>query len=150
MIGRYGLDPLSLFVMVVNMLMTLIASFFGGNIVVLLLSYILWFWTIFRMLSRNIEARRRENDRFMVFWNWLKDHTVGLRGWFRTEGNRARDRKTHKYFRCPKCHQMVRVPRHKGKVRIICPKCKEEFIRSTGQSAAQKAKKQQAKAAKKK
>ena len=43
---------------------------------------------------------------------------------------------------------MVRVPKNKGKVRIICPKCKNEFIRSTGKSAAQKAKEEQQRAEK--
>lgn len=146
MIGRYGTDQLSFFVIIVNMVMTLIASLFGGNIVVLLLSYALWVWIIFRTLSRNIAARQKENEIFLVGWDWVKDHTVGIRGWFTTEGNRFRDRDTHKYFRCPKCHQMVRVPKNKGKVRIICPKCKEEFIRSTGKSPAQRAKEEQQKA----
>ncbi len=146
MIGRYGTDLLSIFVIIVSMLMTFISSLFGGNIVVLLLSYLMWGWVIFRTLSRNIAARQKENETFMVFWRWAMDHTAGLRGWFKTQWNRWRDRKTHKYFRCPKCHQMVRVPKNKGKVRIICPKCKEEFVRSTGKSPAQKAKEQQQRA----
>ena len=34
-----------------------------------------------------------------------------------------------KIFRCPKCHQMIRVPKGRGKIAIRCPKCKFEFIR---------------------
>ena len=43
---------------------------------------------------------------------------------------------------------MVRVPKNKGKVRIICPKCKEEFIRFTGKSSAQRMREEQEKAEK--
>ena len=149
MIGRYGTDQLSFFLIIVNIVMTLIASLFGGNLIILLISYVLWGWVIFRTLSRNIAGRQKENETFLIYWDWVKDHTVGIRGWFTTMGNRFRDRKTHKYFRCPKCHQMVRVPKNKGKVRIICPKCKEEFIRSTGKSPAQKAREEQQKEQKK-
>mgnify|MGYP002625827682 CR=1 FL=1 len=31
--------------------------------------------------------------------------------------------KEHKYFRCPKCRQTVRVPKGKGRVRITCKSC---------------------------
>ena len=148
MMGRYGPDSLSLFLIVVSLVCTLTSSLFGGVLVLILISYALWFWVIFRMLSRNIAARQKENETFLRGWRWVMDHTVGLRGWFKTQGNRFRDRKTHKYFRCPSCHQMVRVPKNKGKVRIICPKCKNEFIRQTGKSAAQRAREEQARAEK--
>ena len=148
MMGRYGPASLSLFLIVVSLVCTLTSSLFGGVLVLILISYALWFWVIFRMLSRNIAARQKENEAFLRGWRWVMDHTVGLRGWFKTQGNRFRDRKTHKYFRCPSCHQMVRVPKNKGKVRIICPKCKNEFIRQTGKSAAQRAREEQARAEK--
>ncbi len=148
MIGRYGTDNLSLFLLVISMVCTLVSSLCGGVLPLILLSYGLWVWIIFRTLSRNLSARSRENEKFMNGWHWVMDHTVGLRGWFKTEGNRFKDRKTHKYFRCPTCHQMVRVPKNKGKLRIICPKCKNEFIRFTGKSPAQQEKERLAKAKK--
>lgn len=148
MMGRYGPDSFSLFLIVISLVCTLVSSLFGGLWPLLFISYALWFWVIFRMLSRNIEGRAKENEKFMVFWNWMKEHTVGIRGWLTTQANRFRDRRTHKYFRCPKCRQMVRVPKNKGKVRIICPKCKNEFIRQTGKSAAQRAREEQARAEK--
>ena len=148
MIGRYGTDSLSLFLLVVSMICTLTSSLCGGVLTLILLSYALWIWIIFRTLSRNLSARSHENEVFMTGWRWVMDHTVGLRGWFKTQYNRFRDRKTHRYFRCPKCKQMVRVPKNKGKVRIICPKCKEEFIRFTGKSSAQRMREEQEKAEK--
>lgn len=40
-------------------------------------------------------------------------------------------RKEYKIYKCPKCGQKIRVPRHKGKIAIRCRKCGEEFIRKT-------------------
>ena len=77
-----------------------------------LLSYVPLFWCIFRMYSRNIEARRRENSAFLNFFNHLRD-------------------REHRYFRCPRCKQTVRVPRGRGKINIRCPKCSERFIRKS-------------------
>lgn len=37
----------------------------------------------------------------------------------------------HRYFRCPKCGQTVRVPRGRGKINIRCPRCNERFIKNT-------------------
>ena len=31
--------------------------------------------------------------------------------------------KEHKYFTCPNCRTVCRVPRGKGKIIITCPKC---------------------------
>ena len=35
--------------------------------------------------------------------------------------------KEHKYLKCPKCKQEIRVPKGAGKIRITCPKCQEKF-----------------------
>ena len=63
MMGRYGPDSLSLFLIVVSLVCTLTSSLFGGVLVLILISYALWFWVIFRMLSRNIAARQDESVR---------------------------------------------------------------------------------------
>ena len=44
--------------------------------------------------------------------------------------DRLKDRQ-HRYYKCPKCRQSVRVPRGKGKISITCPRCREKFIRKT-------------------
>ena len=33
--------------------------------------------------------------------------------------------------KCPNCGQKIRVPRHKGKICIKCPKCRIEFVKKT-------------------
>ena len=116
MIGRYGSDKLNIYLLGAGIVLMLLGSIFGGKVPLMswysLLSYVPLFWCIFRMYSRNIEARRRENAAFVNFFNHLKD-------------------KEHRYFRCPRCHQTVRVPRGRGKINIRCPKCSERFIKTT-------------------
>ena len=82
------------------------------NLVFWALSYILMILSIFRMLSRNTYKRYQENRKFLQIFDRLKD-------------------REHRYFDCPKCRQMVRVPKGKGKIAISCPRCREKFIRKT-------------------
>ncbi|OLA39727.1 MAG: hypothetical protein BHW31_03575 [Firmicutes bacterium CAG:110_56_8] len=62
--------------------------------------------------ARNTYKRYQENRKFLQFFTRLKD-------------------RQNRYFDCPKCRQLVRVPRGKGKIAITCPRCKEKFIRKT-------------------
>lgn len=66
-------------------------------------------YILFRVLSTNVGKRRYEADTFSSLFR----------------------KKTHKSFKCPKCHTLCRVPRGKGKIRITCPSCGEKFIKRT-------------------
>ena len=116
MIGRYGSDKLNTYLLGAGVVLMLIGAIFGGKFLLAswcsLLSYVPLIWCIFRMYSKNIEARRRENAAFVTYFNRMKD-------------------KEHRYFRCPRCRQTVRVPRGRGKINIRCPKCSERFIKTT-------------------
>lgn len=117
MMGRYGADQLGGWLLgagVVLMLLGMLTR--RGNpalaAVFSLLCYLPLLWSIFRMYSRNIAARRKENAAFVNFFAHLKD-------------------KDHRYYRCPRCRQTVRVPKGRGKINIRCPKCGEQFIKTT-------------------
>lgn len=122
--GRYGSDQLNLALLITAIVISLVnsilaaalsASFVYTNIIYPLLHLLivgLLVISIVRMLSRSIYRRQKENKAFLRFWN------------------RLRDRK-NRYFSCPNCKQVVRVPRHRGKINIRCPKCGEKFIRKT-------------------
>lgn len=76
---------------------------------------------LYRMLSRDRSARNAENR-----WYMTKLRAPIVRKW--TEIKKRREQSaTHKFFKCPKCGQTVRVPRGKGRIRITCPKCGEVF-----------------------
>ena len=115
MAGRYGTDRLNTVILCVGLAASLVSSFLRGTvfgILFWLVSYALMFWAIFRCLSRNINGRYQENRRFLLMIDRIKD-------------------RQNRYFICPRCRQTVRVPRHKGKIAITCPKCKERFQRRT-------------------
>ena len=115
MMGRYGTDKLNMAILGAGVVLCLLVMLIRVPVLVLvmtLLSYVLMFWAIFRMFSRNTYKRYQENRRFLRFVERLRD-------------------REHRYFDCPRCRQPVRVPRGKGKISITCPKCKEKFIKKT-------------------
>lgn len=122
MTGRYGADQLNFFLLWVAIGLEIVQIFAGGLFG--LLAWIPLGWELFRTFSRNIPARRKENQRFLRM-------TAGIRRWFSGLRTRAATAKTHKVFRCPNCSQQVRVPKNLGKIAITCPKCGTKFERRT-------------------
>ena len=123
MYGRYGTDQLSLALTVCGFGFNIIYVFSRSRLFYLF-SLICFGFAIYRTLSKNIEKRRAENQKFMTFWYKAKNWWVGFRADFE-------ERKTYKHFKCPACGQKIRIPRGRGKVEIRCPKCSHNFIKKT-------------------
>ena len=123
MIGRYGTDQLSLALVVLYMILFFLSyipyCWFLSWIGLLLFAVIL-----FRTFSRNITKRYHENQVFLRYW-------LPVKNWFKTIKSRFRDRKTHRYYKCPNCKQKLRVPKGRGKIKITCPRCHNQFIKKT-------------------
>ena len=118
--GRYGNDTLNkvltaiyLIWLIVFTVVDVLVKSIIFSIIGWIISLALFFWVIFRMMSRNIYARRRENDKFC--------------GFFKLRRNKFRDRKTHVYRKCKSCKAVLRLPKAKGKHFVVCPKCKSRF-----------------------
>ena len=92
--------------------------------VLVVLQYALALGCIFRMFSRNIYKRQQENAVYMQL-------RQGAFRWFRSLRDRWKQRKEYKFFRCPSCHALLRVPRGKGKLLLTCRKCGNRFERKT-------------------
>ena len=116
MMGRYGTDKLNMTILGAGVALCVASLFFGQmpqvSLILTTLSYVLMILAICRSLSRNTYKRYRENRRYLMILERIKD-------------------KEHRHYDCPKCRQPVRVPRGKGKIAITCPKCREKFIRKT-------------------
>jgi uncharacterized C2H2 Zn-finger protein len=123
MAGRYGPDHLNTALIIAGLIISLISRFAILNLLVYV-SYLLLILAVFRMLSRNIPKRRAENDKFLRYWWPVKQN-------FKKMYANIKDRKTHKFFKCPSCGNLLRVPRGKGKMQITCPKCGERFTKKT-------------------
>ena len=124
MLGRYGNDSLNLALITVSVMATLLLRLVAAFTGLFFLIYIGWLplgWAIFRMLSRNIQKRRIENERFLKYWTPLQSK-------LRFTAEKFRLRKTYKYFTCPNCGAHLRIPRQGGKkVSVTCKKCGLRF-----------------------
>ena len=132
--GRYGSDQLNTALCILALVFFIIAAILGhidntACFVISVITYVLAIaalgYSFFRTFSRNLSARHAENEWFR------KKFIIPFKRKSNELSTRRRQKETHKFFKCPKCRQTVRVPKGKGKVRITCPKCGEVFIKET-------------------
>ena len=74
-------------------------------------------YAYFRILSKKVYKRTQENKKYLGAINMTK--------------TRWKQRKTHKFYRCPKCKTWLRVPKGRGKITITCVKCSTKFDKRT-------------------
>ena len=123
MYGRYGNDQLSRVYLGITLVL-LVLSLFTRWTIIYIAGIALLIYCYYRMFSRNMSKRSAENQ-------WYLKKEMKVRSWWQRRKQLFAGRKDYKIFKCPKCGQKLRVPRHKGKIAIHCRKCGEEFIRKT-------------------
>lgn len=121
--GRHGADNLGMFTLLTGLACSLIGSFTGIGILSLL-GMALYVITLFRMLSRNNEARAKENRKYIELSSNIRTKVSQFI-------RRCKNRKEYKYFRCPQCRTLLRVHRGGGKGTITCSRCKHQFVKKT-------------------
>ena len=116
--GRRGADTLSNFLVVVGIVM-LLASIIPGLDLLSWVAFVVLAYSLFRSYSKNIAARDREHAAFeRVVEKPRKQLSLMRKKWT--------NRKTTRYFRGKGGGQVLSVPRGKGTLRVVCPKCKTE------------------------
>lgn len=123
MIGRYGPDQLNIALLILSVIIGLLGTILDLGVITIIADVVL-FYALFRLLSKNIPARRRENDKFIKIWWPVKTKLKNKIAQFKA-------RKNYRFFKCPECKKTLRVPKGKGKIQITCPKCGERFIKKT-------------------
>ncbi|MDO4284512.1 MAG: hypothetical protein Q4C60_04165 [Eubacteriales bacterium] len=121
--GRYGSDNFSRFLLGVAVFF-LILSWFPRLYLFGPLAFAVLIYIYFRMLSRNVAARYRENQ-------WYLARKASFLGFFKNYRYNASQRKIYHIYRCPKCRQKIRIPRGKGHIMVRCPKCGTEFKKNS-------------------
>lgn len=121
--GRYGVDHFSRLLIGVSVVL-LVVTLFWYNTFFYVLGIVLMAYVYFRTFSKNVSKRYAENQVYLKY-------RYKLVAKCNTFIARLKDSKTHRIFKCPGCGQKIRVPRHKGKISIKCPKCRIEFIKKT-------------------
>lgn len=119
MYGRYGNDSLNRFLIGVWFGEAIINLFFR-SIFLYLLGTVLCIVVFYRMFSKNLVKRRRENAAWYEFSTKIKNS-------FHLWTVRIRDRKVARFFKCPQCKAPIRMPRKTGKFNIRCTKCGNVF-----------------------
>ena len=117
--GRYGVDELTkaLFVLwFILELIWVISHFWLVGLLVLIVMFLI----AYRSLSKNIQMRMYENRKFLDFSKKVSSFTDLL-------SKKWKDRKTHRYVKCPYCKAQLRVKKVRGKHTVHCPKCNEDF-----------------------
>ena len=92
MYGRYGQDQLGKVTMYASLILLLITMIVRNNFLYLIgligISY-----TYYRMLSKNIDKRYKENQKYLT-WRYK------VVCWKDKEKNRVKDLRTHRIFNC--------------------------------------------------
>lgn len=115
MMGRYGTDRLNqdmLILSAVLMFLGILTPWRWIQWIGVVIIFVLYF----RMFSKNINQRYRENQRYLYYRNKVVQRF-----------KRLKDLPRYKYVACSQCHQQLRLPRRKGNVVVTCPKCRHQF-----------------------
>jgi len=125
-IGRNGPDHLSFGLMILALVLNIVPwrRIYDPLGYMIIVSALIIAYAVFRMFSKNIEQRRKENFAFLRVVNKPKT-------WYYKCKVRNKQRKIYKVFKCPECFQKLRVPRGKGKVLIRCSKCGHKITKVT-------------------
>ena len=120
MIGRYGMDQFSRFLMWATLVIMVIGIF--THPIVYCVGFAGMIYMYFRIFSKNWTKRSAENQ-------WYLRKSYAVRNWFDKKKKLWKLKKTHKIFKCPTCKQKIKIPKGKGKIEIRCTKCDTKFIK---------------------
>ena len=78
-------------------------------------------FTYYRMFSRDLIRRSDENAKYFR----IRERFLGM---IRVRKEQWVQRKDYKFFVCPACKATLRVPKGRGKIKIVCRKCGNSFM----------------------
>ena len=127
-IGRQGMDEFSKFLfwagcghlalsfLLAGLVGFLSSLFFFLGVFMLIMAFV-------RAFSRKLPQREMENNVYLQYLARKRRERAAAR-------DRRSQRKDFVFFKCPGCHQYLRVPRGKGKIHINC-RCGYTMYRKT-------------------
>lgn len=150
---RYGVDELTCVLGGAGMLLALIGAIAHLDPLVWWAPFIVLL-ALARAFSKNIAARRGENDAFRSATERVPvlGDLVARLGSITSAGRNVpggptasaapnieyerakrtaqkmwKERKTSRFLKCPNCGQILSVPKGKGKLRVTCPRCRAKM-----------------------
>lgn len=122
----YGYDAFTRFLLIVWLIVTVVSSFVRVGIfgirIFHAVPFFIFFYIYFRLFSKNISSRYRENEAYLSLLKKFTGCFSGLKSDFQM-------RKNYHIYRCPVCSQKIRIPRGKGRIEVRCPKCGDKFLK---------------------
>ena len=118
---RYGGDILNNIIIYLSLGFGIV-NLFKKSDVLAITSFILFSIALFRMFSKNKRKRAMEQIKFFNLISPIYSRLLKFS---------SRDRKNYRYFKCKNCGQELRIPKGKGKIKVICPHCKHEEIKKS-------------------
>ena len=117
--GRYGPDNLYNFLFIIYIILFIIDIFINTNIISVL-EIVIVFIMIYRLFSKNIYARRKENQIYLKIKGVLVKPLVNLK-------RNIKD-KEHVYKKCRRCKTTLKLPlpSKRGINHAKCPHCKNK------------------------
>lgn len=121
MYGRYGIDDLYKFLFKLFFCLVLINLIFH-NTILFYIELFLFVISIYRVLSKNVYRRRKENAIFLNIKKKLLKPFANLK-------RNYRDRKVYVYKKCRHCKTTLRLPlpNKRGINHVKCPECKRRL-----------------------
>ena len=117
--GRNGVDKLNRFIFFLYFI-SFIVYLFVKHYTVLIVSSILLIIYFYRMLSKKLYKRQKENEIYLKITSSIKKPFLRF-------FHRIRDRKTHVYKKCPNCKKILKLRKVKGEHTVKCPVCANHF-----------------------
>ncbi len=123
MSGRYGVDALSKFMLIIYVALAVVMIFVRNGIgyyILQAMSLVLFALIFWRMFSRNLPRRTAENEKYLYVKKGIREKIFSQR-------NKWKYRKTHVYRKCLYCGVQIKLRRVSGDHKCACPKCGESF-----------------------
>lgn len=122
MYGRYGFDESYYLLTTLWFLFFILGIIFRGwlSVTFNILSVLALAFSLFRVMSKNTERRRKENA-------WIRKLKSKCKAASDLNKSKKRDKDTHIYVKCNNCHAILRLPKIPGEHGVTCPKCKNKF-----------------------
>lgn len=119
MYGRYGIDDLYRFLLYIYLILVLL-NLFLNNQIIAWIEFVIATITIYRVLSKNISKRRRENTKYLEIKKKCLKPFINIK--------RNLSDRDHIYKKC-RCGTTLKLslPRKRGIKHAKCPDCKRRL-----------------------
>lgn len=124
MAGRNGFDKLTYGLLVIYCIFAAIKvflrAFYVPYVIISILQYAFLCYILYRIMSKNLQKRYRENDKFEHFLAAWKPYIEHMK-------LRCQFIKTHRFRTCKYCGEFLRFKKVRGIKNIKCPRCQKEL-----------------------